>query len=61
MKKYRTTILFLIAILLLFSTISEMTISDLSYENNKRNYLRIVLSIGLLAMNFPKNTKEKDI
>ncbi len=61
MKKNRTTILFLIAILLLISTISEMTISDLSYENNKRNYLRIVLSLGLLIMNFPNISKKKDI
>ena len=36
-----------------------MTISDLSYENNKRNYLGIVLSIGLLLMNFPNISEKK--
>jgi formate hydrogenlyase subunit 3/multisubunit Na+/H+ antiporter MnhD subunit len=61
MKKNRATILLLIAILLLISTVIEMTISDLSYENNKRNYLTIVLSLGLLVMNFPNISKKKDI
>jgi len=60
MKKYRKTILFLIAILLLISTISEMSFSDLGYENNKRNYLTIVLSIGLLIMNFPNSIEKKN-
>jgi len=36
-----------------------MSFTDLSYENNKRNYLRIVLSIGLLLINFPEVSKNK--
>ena len=61
MKKHRNTILFLVAILLLISTITEMSISNLSYESNKRNYLTIVLSLGLLIMNFPNISRRKDI
>ncbi len=60
MKKYRNSLLFLVALLLLISTLSEMTISDLSYENNKRNYLSIVLSIGMLLMNFPNISEKKE-
>ena len=51
----------IIAVVVFFLTVQRLNLSDLSFKTNYRDYLRIVLSIGIFLIYWGKVFKKKSI
>jgi len=51
----------IIAVVVFFLTVQKLNFSDLSFKTNYRDYLRIVLSIGIFLIYWGKVFKKKSI
>jgi hypothetical protein len=59
--KYFQILVMIIAVVVFFLTVQRLNFSDLSFKTNYRDYLRIVLSIGVFLIYWGKVFKKKSI
>ena len=59
--KYFQILVMIIAVVVFILTVQGLNFSDLSFKTNYRDYLRIVLSIGIFLIYWGKVFKKKDI
>ena len=59
--KYFQILVMIIAVAVFILTIRGLNFSDLSFKTNYRDYLRIVLSIGIFLIYWGKVFKKKSI
>lgn len=59
--KYFQILIMIIAVVVFILTVQGLNFSDLSFETNYRDYLRIVLSIGTFLIYWGKVFKKKSI
>ena len=58
--KYFNLAIMIIAVVVFVFTIQKINFSDLSFETNYRNYIRIVLSIGIFLIYWGKVFNKKN-
>jgi hypothetical protein len=59
--KYFQILVMILAVVVFVITIKSLNFADLSFETNYRNYLRIVLSIGIFLLYWGKVFKKKGV